>query len=141
MSIFAGPLGGFISDRISSRKKVFLTSLFVMAVLIPLTSILPTNLFAFQVVIQGLIGGMAPANVFSAAVEATGDERLGGLAMGVIILGQNAGMLVGPALFGILVESAGGWGMAYASLGILCLLGILAGIMTTTPTRQLVSKI
>jgi MFS family permease len=132
LSIFTGPLGGVISDRIGSRKIVFITAMVIMAVIMPFASIMPSNLFIFQVLAQSLVGGMVPANIISAAVETSGDERLGGLAMGVIMLGQSAGMLLGPMVFGVLVESPGGWPLAYASLTVMCLLGILAGIMTGT---------
>jgi len=43
------------------------------------------------------------------------------------MVGQNAGMLAGPIVFGALVESAGGWPLAFGSLAVICLLGLLAG--------------
>ena len=47
--------------------------------------------------------------------------------MAVVMAGQNAGVLAGPLLFGVLVESPGGWGLAFASLPVICLLGVWAG--------------
>jgi MFS family permease len=47
--------------------------------------------------------------------------------MGVIQLGQNAGMLVGPLVFGALAESTGGWPVPFASLAVMCALGGFAG--------------
>jgi hypothetical protein len=41
-------------------------------------------------------------------------------------LGQNAGMLFGPLIFGTLVQSAG-WTPAFASLAVISALGLLAG--------------
>jgi MFS family permease len=73
-----------------------------------------------------LISNLIPTNIFSAAVEAAGDERLGGLAMGIIQVGQNAGMLVGPLVFGAPAGSAG-WPVAFGSLAVMCLLGAAAG--------------
>ena len=83
--------------------------------------------FYVQVNVQGLISGLVPTNIFSAGVEVVGDERLGGLAMAVIQVGQNAGTLVGPLVFGALIESAGGWPLAFGNLDVMCLLGALAG--------------
>jgi hypothetical protein len=47
--------------------------------------------------------------------------------MAVVMMGQNAGVLIGPLIFGALVESPGGWGLAFASLPVICLLGVWAG--------------
>ena len=47
--------------------------------------------------------------------------------MGVVMVGQNAGTLVGPLVFGALVESAGGWPVAFGSAAVFCLGAIIAG--------------
>ena len=99
----------------------------LMAVVMPLIAVMGTGALIVLIIAQGLFGGLVPTNVFSAGVEVVKDERLGGLAMGVIMVGQNAGMLLGPIVFGVLVESAGGWQVAFGSLAIMCLLGALAG--------------
>ena len=96
-------------------------------VILPLMGTVPLAILPLWVLLQGMFGGIIPTNIFAAGVEAAGDERLGGMAMGVIQFGQNAGMLVGPIIFGALAESAGGWPIAFASLAVLCALGGLAG--------------
>jgi MFS family permease len=55
-----------------------------------------------------------------------GQPRLAGLGMAVVALGQNLGMVVGPILFGSLVESMG-WAPAGYWLVPFCLLGFVAG--------------
>jgi MFS family permease len=42
------------------------------------------------------------------------------------MVGQNAGMLLGPVVFGLLAEGAG-WPAAFASLAVMSALGLLAG--------------
>ena len=66
---------------------------------------MPAHLGALLIflIVAGLALGLVPTNIFSAAVEAVGDERLGGLAMAIIMAGQNAGFLPGPIIFGLLV--------------------------------------
>jgi hypothetical protein len=59
-------------------------------------------------------------------VASTGDERLSGMAMAVIMIGQNAGMLLRPRHFWFLAE-ASGWPAAFTSLGVMSALGLLAG--------------
>jgi MFS family permease len=99
----------------------------LMAITLPWIAVIGPGALIVLVIAQGLVGGLVPTNIFSAGVEVVGDERLGGLAMGVIMVGQNAGMLVGPIVFGALVESASGWPLAFGSLAVMCLLGALAG--------------
>jgi nitrate/nitrite transporter NarK len=126
ITIFSCPAGGLLSDRIGSRRGPFVTGLVLTAVLMPLAGSLALGPLIILVVLLGLVTGLVPTNIFSAAVEATGDARLGGLAMAVIMLGQNAGMLLGPVIFGGLVETAG-WSLAFSSLAVISLLGALAG--------------
>ena len=127
VSIVSCPAGGVLSDRIGSRKRPYMVGLALMAIMMPLIAVMGSGALIVLVIVQGLVGGLVPTNIFSAGVEAVGDERLGGLAMGVIMVGQNAGMLVGPVIFGALAESAGGWPLAFGSLAVMCLLGAVAG--------------
>jgi MFS family permease len=127
VSIVSCPVGGILSDRVGSRKRPYMVGLVLMAMVMPLIAVMSSGALIVLVIVQGLVGGLVPTNIFSAGVEMVGDERLGGLAMGVIMVGQNAGMLVGPVIFGALVESAGGWPLAFGSLAVMCLLGAVAG--------------
>jgi MFS family permease len=128
VSILSGPAGGMLSDRLGSRKGPYMAGLLFGAIVMPLVTVVkdPTALLIL-IILTGLGVGVVPTNIFSAAVEVVGNERLGGLAMGVIMVGQNAGMLLGPIIFGALAESAGGWPLAFGSLALMCLLGALAG--------------
>jgi MFS family permease len=69
-----------------------------------------------------------------------GDERLGGMAMAVIQIGQNAGMLLGPFVLGWLVESIGGWQAAFLSLAPVSLLGAVAGGVSKMTTENRAGK-
>ena len=48
------------------------------------------------------------------------------MATAVIMVGQNAGMLLGPIIFGTLAQAVG-WPAAIAGLAVRCALGLLAG--------------
>ena len=126
ITIFSAPGGGILSDRIGSRKKPYLVGFAAAIVLLPLTGVLDVTGLIILMVVSGLVLGVIPTNIFAAAVEATGDERQGGAAMAVIMVGQNAGMLLGPIIFGALVQTVG-WPAAFASLGVMAALGLLAG--------------
>jgi MFS family permease len=128
-AIFAQPLAGVLSDRLGSRKGPYLVGIGLTALSLPLVSLFHGSALVVLIVLQGIISGIVPPNIFSAAVESVGDERLGGLAMGVIMVGQNFGMLVGPIIFGQLVDSSGGWPLAFTGMAGLCLLGGVAGAL------------
>jgi len=126
VTIFSAPAGGALSDRIGSRKKPYLVGMAAAILLLPLTGALSGAWLIILVVVSGIVLGIVPTNIFAAAVEATGDERQGGMAMAVIMVGQNAGMLLGPIVFGALAERSG-WPAAFASLAVMSALGLLAG--------------
>jgi len=126
VTIFSAPAGGVLSDRIGSRKKPYVVGLAAGIILLPLVGGASVAALIILVVLAGLFLGVVPTNIFAAAVEAAGDERQGGAAMAIIMVGQNAGMLLGPVIFGLLAETAG-WPAAFASLAVISALGLLAG--------------
>jgi MFS family permease len=127
LSIIACPTSGWVSDRTGTRKWVAVLPMFFMAPLFPLFFSAGEMGFSALVVLVGFIGGFVPTGVFSGAVEAVGDQRLSGMAMAVIQIGQNAGMLLGPLVMGWVIESGGGWQTAFWVLAPVSILGALAG--------------
>jgi len=60
----------------------------------------------------------------------SGEQRkIRGMAMGVIQIGQNVGLLLGPLAFGSVIQFFGGWQMAFWALVPVTALGIVAGWM------------
>jgi MFS family permease len=101
-------------------------ALALSVILLPLTGALSVGWLIVLVVVNGLVVGVIPTTIFAAAVERAGDERLGGVAMAVNMVGQSGGMLLGPLVFGALAE-ASGWSAAFASSAVMSALGLLAG--------------
>ncbi len=128
ITIFSAPGGGILSDRIGSRKKPYLIGFAAAALLLPLNVIATGSALIAVLVAGGLALGLVPTAIFSGAVEAAGDPRQGGLAMAIIMVGQNAGMLIGPVVVGALAQSAG-WTVAFASLAVMALIGFAAGLL------------
>ena len=124
--LVATPACGLVSDRIGSRKKPLVAGLAALAILAPLAGFVGFSGVVVLLALQGVVLGLIAPNIFAAAMEAAGDERQGGLAMAIIMVGQNAGMLVGPLIFGGLVEGPG-WPVAFASLAVMAASGLLAG--------------
>lgn len=130
LTIIACPTSGWVSDRIGTRKWVAVIPMVLMAPLFLLFFSAGETGFLALVILLGFIGGFVPTGVFSGAVEMAGDERLSGMAMAVIQIGQNAGMLLGPLVFGWVIESGGGWQTAFWVLAPLSVLGAVAGWMS-----------
>jgi predicted MFS family arabinose efflux permease len=129
LTIIACPTSGWVSDRIGTRKWVAVIPMVLMAPLFLLFFSAGETGFLALVILLGFIGGFVPTGVFSGAVEMAGDERLSGMAMAVIQIGQNAGMLLGPLVFGWVIESGGGWERAFWVLAPVSVLGAVAGWM------------
>jgi MFS family permease len=127
LTIIACPTSGWLSDRLGTRKWIAVIPMALMAPLFPLTFFVGETGFLALAILVGFIGGFVPTGVFSGAVETVGDERLSGMAMAVIQIGQNAGMLLGPLVMGWVIESGGGWEMAFWVLAPVSFLGAMAG--------------
>ena len=128
LAIVAGPTAGWISDAIGSRKVICAIPLVLMAFLFPLNFSASEGLFLVLAIATGFLAGFVPTGVFSAGVEVLRDERLAGMAMAVIQIGQNSGMLLGPLVFGWVVQSWG-WQTAFWILAPISLVGGISGWM------------
>jgi MFS family permease len=113
-------LSGVVSDRIGSRRKVYTTSCVAAGLLI----LLPFNVagvaLAAMLFVVGVTNGSIPAALFASVPDAMPDPRLAGAGMAALMLGQNAGFVIGPALFAALLPVMG-WasiGVAFAVVGM-----------------------
>ena len=111
MVILTAPLAGWLSDRVGSSKRILLVSLAVLAVYVLFPFSVGGGLAMAAMIVLGIIAGAIPTATFSAVPEAMGNLHSAGIGMGVIMMGQNLGQLLGPLVFGTLVESAG-WAVA-----------------------------
>ena len=126
--LFSAPAAGWVSDRIGSRRLVFSLPFLAVAVLL----IFPFQVTGWQIiaimVIQGLVVGAIPTATFAAVSEVMRKPEWAGLGLAVILIGQNLGQLLGPILFGEIVERSG-WVMAGYLMIPFCLLGFISGWM------------
>lgn len=130
LSLVSCPIAGWISDKIGSRKIICLFPMFLMVLLFPLATYLKEEGFIVLVLLLGFSAGFVPPGVFAAAIEVLRDKRQSGLAMAIVQIGQNGGMLLGPLIFGLIINSAGGWKYAFLMLAPVSLVGGLAAWAT-----------
>ena len=126
--LVSAPLAGWFSDRIGSRKLVIAIPFLVIAGLM----ILPFRVTGWQIIaimlVQGLVAGAIPTATFAAAPEVMRTPEWAGLGLAVVLVGQNISALIGPVLFGGLVENLG-WVMAGYMMIPVCLLGFISAWM------------
>ena len=126
VTIGSCPLGGWISDRIGSRKRVYTVAFLLVAAMWLLPFRIAGWLMPAFAVVLGIVAGPVPTATFAAVPEVMGRPGLAGIGMAVVALGQSLGMFIGPVLFGRLVEMIG-WAAAGYTLIPICLLGVVAG--------------
>ncbi|MBN2503037.1 MAG: MFS transporter [Anaerolineales bacterium] len=126
--LISAPLAGWLSDKVGSRKLFFTFPYLILALMM----LLPFNITGWQIyaylIVLGCLAGAVPTATFAAAPEVIGDPRLSGLALGIVMFGQNLGMVIGPLVFGGLVEKLG-WAQAGYLLIPVLLLGFILGRM------------
>jgi MFS family permease len=126
--LFSAPAAGWLSDQIRSRR--LLLSLPFLAIAVSL--IFPFHVTGWQIialmVVQGLLIGAIPTATFAAAPEVMRRPELAGLGLAVVLMGQNIGQLLGPILFGEIVQRSN-WAIAGYAMIPFCLLGFVSGWM------------
>jgi MFS family permease len=125
----AAQIAGWVLDKTGARKTACALPLLVMAVIFPVNATVSEDLFLSLVAVIGFVGGFIPTTVFSSAADVVGDERLAGMAMAVIQIGQNTGVLLGPLVVGLLIESWG-WQVAFSALAPVAVLGAISASVT-----------
>ena len=125
VSIISAPGGGYISDRLGSRKAVVLVAYAVMTV----TFLVPFSVTGWQIpaymLVFGFFGGPIAPILLAAVPEVSKRPQLIGIGMACAALCQNAGMYIGPKLF-IRIQVASGWATAGYWMIPICIIGMLA---------------
>ncbi|MDR0311233.1 MAG: MFS transporter [Acidobacteriota bacterium] len=131
-SLFTGPLGGYISDKLERRKSVVLIVYAVMT----LTLLFPFTAEGWQIpafmIMFGIFGGPIAPILLASVPEVAKSPMLIGIGMACAAFLQNLGMFVGPTLFMGIVTAGGGvgelqsWTMAGYLMIPICIIGMIA---------------
>ena len=126
-TIVGCPLMGLLSDRIGSRKKVYTAVLLIVSVLWLFPYHLTGAAIPLFLMFLGLIGGALPTMIFASLPEVVERPELAGIGMGGVVTLQNLGLLVGPVMFGRIVQVSGNWALAGYALIPITLLAVVVG--------------
>jgi MFS family permease len=126
-TIIACPVVGWISDRIGSRKLVYTVAYLVLAAM----WILPFKLTGVGIplfmVVFGVFGPAIPTMMMASVPEVMERPELAAIGMSGVVTLQNLGLLLGPVMFGRIVQVTGNWELAGYVLIPISLLGALIG--------------
>ncbi|MFB5189777.1 MFS transporter [Alicyclobacillus fastidiosus] len=117
------------------RDKIFAYVLppFLMALIWPTFSFHSIPVLYMSSVILGLVGGFIPTLVFAKAPALARKSETVGIAMCVIIFGENIGILLGPEVFGLLRDYIGNFVVGFW----ICLLIGLGAVMNISKIARM----
>lgn len=123
--VIAAVLIGALLNRISNRKRFGIIALVVYGVtsLIGMSMPVPTFIALFVVVYSFADAGF-PSVLWTLTAQTIKKPQLAGVAMGVVCVGFNLGILLGPPLTGAVIE-AFGWTGASIFICAACVLGAI----------------
>lgn len=128
LKLVSSPSAGWLSDRLGSRRVLFSIPFLLIAILLLFPFAVTGWWIILVMSIIGLFMGVIPAATFAAAPDIMGNPQLAGLGMAAVLVGQNVGQLIGPILFGRLVQNLG-WTTAGYMVIPVCILGFASGWM------------
>ena len=124
--LVAAPLSGWVSDRIGSRKLVFTIPFILFGSIFIFFYNLHTWQFAAILFFAGFCMASIATAIFSSIPEVVKRSGLLGVGMAILAIGQSAGVLIGPILFGNMVEQ-NGWVSGGYLLLFISVLGVISG--------------
>jgi len=128
IAIVSGPLGGYLSDRLGSRKILIVVPYVLMAALFLFPFTLTGSMITVLMVAMGiLLGPIAPV-LLAGVPELMASPQLASIGMGVAALGQNLGMFIGPAMFGYLIGRMSWPAAGYVMIPV-CLIGVISAAL------------
>jgi len=123
LSIFSGPLFGWLSDRLGRKRGLLLVyALFTLAYVL-VAADLPNPFLYASIAIFGLAVWSVPTIMSAAVGDYTGPARAV-KAFGFITLFFGAGQITGPAVAGVLADNTGTFSMAFWLCALLTTMAI-----------------
>lgn len=119
---------GLLLNKFGNHLFIFLLPPLFFALAWPVFTTSSESILYGTAIIVGLFSGFIPTIVFATAPLLAKKKETIGIAMSIIIIGENAGVLIGPEVFGFLREWTGNFVASFWSLSIASLLMIVASL-------------
>lgn len=123
--VVLAPLIGWITDKVGSPRKIILISFIGLMLFMIFPFNLSGWLISLLMVFLGFIAAAISTATFSSAPEVTRSGYPVGITIGVVMIGQNLGQLLGPVVFSRLVENLG-WAPAGYWMIVVLIIGFAA---------------
>jgi predicted MFS family arabinose efflux permease len=119
--VVAAVIIGALLNRLRDRRRFGIIALVAYGVVSLLGMILPDPSFivAFTIIYPFADAGF-PCVLWTMAAQSVRKPELAGVAMGIVCVGFNLGILLGPPLIGAIVQSWG-WNLGAAAICAFCL--------------------
>ena len=117
--------GGYLLKKFQDNIFVYILPPILMALCWPMFLFQGEILLYGLAVVIGVVGGITPTIIFASAPKLALQKETIGIAMAIVIIGENAGILIGPEVFGILRDVTGNF---TTSILILSCSGIITTI-------------
>lgn len=128
--IVGGIVMGAFLGRAKNLEMVLTTSMILTGVIMFFAFQLPSAGVVMPfMIIGGVLLGLLPPVVFTLAPETALSPQLAGMAIAIVILGQNVGVFIGPSAIGAIVAASGAWGSATLPLTITSIIGVIAALI------------
>jgi MFS family permease len=119
---------GWLLAKFGNRLVIFLLPTLIMTLIWPLFLEHHLALLYASAIVLGAVSGFVPTFVFAAGpLYATRKETIG-IVMSIVILGENAGILIGPEVFGLLRDLTGQFTASFWIMSAASLFSIAASI-------------
>jgi len=122
IGILGSILGGAISDKLNTRKWMLLVLAIVCGAHYILPPMWPTHIFFAYIFIFGLLGNSITPIAFTGVTEVVSSPRLAGVAVAMVTLMMNLGILLSTPIFGMILDHSN-WPTAYICMGVISMLG------------------
>jgi MFS transporter, ACS family, hexuronate transporter len=136
------PLAGFISDRAfgGKRKRAYLIVIGTGVVLCAIWSLIPSGFSLWMIGLLAVILGLSSfswGGLHLTLVSEIAGKELTGAAIGVSTVVQMIGNILGPPVFGYIIDSTGSYRMAWQFLAVLGIIGVILLLFVREDRRRI----
>jgi nitrate/nitrite transporter NarK len=112
--------------RVGSPRKLYTAAWLLFLPMAALMMEVDPVWFAVLFVSSAVVTAVNPVAVNAAAPETARSPNDTGPAVGIVAIGRNAGQVIGPVLFAVVLQATGGW----EAVGIVLFGGTLLGLVS-----------